>query len=115
MDIQLPENFFNILNKDFKKFKSNLLDMDYDVFKNYNKRELEVLFLYSIVDNTNAMKTIKNKLIKSVMESEINKCFYNILKFKYKQDNGLWSWNEINEWDIPFDEIKKTTTNFNFC
>ena len=47
MDIQLPENFYNILNKDFKKFKSHLLDMDYDVFKNYNKRELEVLFLYT--------------------------------------------------------------------
>jgi hypothetical protein len=115
MNINLPEKFYNILNKDFKKFKSLLLDENYELFNNYDKTELEVLFLYSIVDNPNGMKSVKKKLLKNnINEKEINNLFYTILKFKYKQDKGLWSWNEIEEMDIELDTIKETTTKYTF-
>jgi hypothetical protein len=115
MDIKLPENFYNILNKDFRKFKSFLLDEKYEVFKNHSTNDFQELFLYAIVDNAYAMKSVKNKLLKfNIHEKDINKCFYTILKFRYKLENGLFSWNEIEEWQIPYDQIKKTTTKFTF-
>jgi len=40
--------------------------------------------------------------------------FYTILKYKNKMKEGIWSWNEIEEYDIPMEMIKKTTTKFNF-
>ena len=115
MDIKLPERFYNILNKDFRKFKSCLLDENYELFNKYDKKELEVLFLYSIVDNPNGMKSVKKKLLKNnINEKEINNLFYTILKFKYKQERGLWSWNEIEEMDIELDSIKETSTKYSF-
>jgi|TARA_R110000744_G_scaffold200015_1_gene319126 hypothetical protein len=115
MDINLPERFYNILNKDFRKFKSCLLDENYELFNKYDKKELEVLFLYSIVDNPNGMKSVKKKLLKNnINEKEINNLFYTILKFKYKQERGLWSWNEIEEMDIELDSIKETSTKYSF-
>ena len=36
MDINLPERFYNILNKDFRKFKSCLLDENYELFNKYD-------------------------------------------------------------------------------
>ena len=29
-------------------------------------------------------------------------------------DNGMWSWNEIEEFDIPLEEIKKSSTKYSF-
>jgi hypothetical protein len=34
------------------------------------------------------------------------------MKFKYKNDKGLYSWNEIEEWNIDLDEVKETTTKY---
>ena len=32
----------------------------------------------------------------------------------YKTEKGLWSWNEIEEYNIDPDKIKKTTTKYKF-
>jgi len=112
MDLNLNENYKKVLNKEFKKFKSFLLDTD-ESFYSYSKRDLECLFLFSIVDNTNAIKNIKSKLLKNnVTEKSANKFFYSIMKFKYKNEKGLYSWNEIEEWNIDLDEVKETTTKY---
>ena len=47
---------------------------------------------------------VKKKLIKDFM--------YLVAKLHYKNDKGLWSWNEIEEFDIPLDNIKNTTTKY---
>ena len=115
MDITVPDDIYNLLKPDFRKFKSCLLDEDFEVFKTYSKRYLDVLFLYSIVDSPHAMKSIKKKLLKNnITEKVINELFYTILKFKFKNDKGMWSWNEIEEYDIPLDDIKETTTKYTF-
>jgi len=49
-----------------------------------------------------------------ITEKYMNDLFYTILKYKYKMKEGMWSWNEIEEYDIPMDMINKTTTKFCF-
>ena len=44
----------------------------------------------------------------------MNDLFYTILKYKYKTEKGIWSWNEIEEYDIPLEMIKKTSNKFKF-
>ena len=114
MELAIDNQFWEILNKDFRKFKSYMLDTDDDFFS-YNQHQFEALFLYTIVNDGNTMKKIKTKLVNNGMDDKyINEVFYNIMKYKYKLTNGVWSWNEIEEYDIPIDEIKKTTTKFCF-
>ena len=60
----------------------------------------------------NKKKEVENAL--RIAKKEINNLFYTILKFKYKQDRGLWSWNEIEEMDIELDAIKETSTKYSF-
>ena len=33
---------------------------------------------------------------------------------KKKSEDGMFSWNEIIEWDIPEEDIKKPSTKFSF-
>ena len=115
MDISVDNNFWIILKKDFKKFKSYLKDYDEEKFLNYTEGEFESLFLYSIVNDIPAIKNIKKKLMDNGLEEKyINTLFYTIMKYKHKIDTKIWSWNEIIEYDIPMDMIEKTTTKFCF-
>jgi hypothetical protein len=114
MELAIDNQFWEIVNKDFKKFKSYMLDTDED-FISYNKDQFEALFLYSIVNDGKIMRKLKTKLVNNGMDEKyINELFYNIIKYKHKMTNGIWSWNEIDEYDIPLDDIKKTTTKFCF-
>ena len=36
------------------------------------------------------------------------------LKMNFKCDTGLWSWNEIEEYNIDIDKVKTTTTKYKF-
>ena len=115
MDISIDNDFWIILKKEFKKFKSYLKDYDEEQFLNYNEGQFECLFLYSIVNDTPTMKKVKKQLINNGLEEKyINDLFYTIMKYKHKVDNKMWSWNEIIEYDIPMELIEKTTTKFCF-
>ena len=113
MDIYTNDKIFTILNKDFKKFKSGLYDDNYELFKDLDNDKLHNLFLYSIVNNPKLMKKVKLKLLKNdVLEKDINELFYKTLKFYYKYDKGLFSWAEIEEWNVDLDDIKATSTKY---
>ena len=59
------------------------------------------------------MKKIKNKLMNNgFKEKYINNLFYNIMKYKHKINIGKFSWNEIEEWNIDIDDVKKTTIDY---
>ena len=114
MELAIDNQFWEILDKDFRKFKSYILDTDDDFFS-YNQNQFEALFLYSIVNDGRTMKKIKTKLVYKGMDDKyINEVFYNIMKYKHKIETKCWSWNEIDEYDIPLEEIEKTTTKFCF-
>jgi len=113
MDIYTHHKIFDILKKDFKKFKSGLYDDDYELFKDLEQDKLHNLFLYSIVKNNKVMKKVKVILLNNnISEKDINELFYTTLKFYYKYDKGIFSWNEIEEWQIDLDDIKSTTTKY---
>ncbi len=113
MDVFVNNKIFNVLKKDIKKFKSGLFDENYEEFSKLDEDRINNLFLYSIVKNNKIMKKVKLKLLNNdIEEKDINRLFYTVLKFYYKEEEGLYSWNEIEEWDIDFEDIKKTTTNY---
>ena len=49
MDLNLNQNYKKVLDKEFKKFKSFLLDTD-ESFYSYEKKDLECLFLSHNID-----------------------------------------------------------------
>ena len=107
---------WDILKQDFKKFKSKMLDEDETLVEMFNDKIYAYnLFCYSIVDDTKFMKIVKNKLlVEKIPEKHINNFFYTFLKMQHKTDNGLWSFNEMMEMDIDFEDVKKTTTKYTF-
>ena len=71
------------------------------------------LFMTTIVTNTKKMIELKVFLLsKGISEKRINELFYFFLKTSYKFENKLFSWNEINDLDIEYDEDMKTTTDY---
>jgi len=59
------------------------------------------------------MKILKNKLLNhNIQEKYINDLFYKIIKLEYKYDKGIFSYYEIQTWDLEPDLVKKTTTKY---
>tara|TARA_R110000824_G_scaffold15163_3_gene63954 strand:+ start:283 stop:633 length:351 start_codon:yes stop_codon:yes gene_type:complete len=115
MLLEIDNLFWDTINKDYRKFKSFCYDEDYNMFSKFNTDKMETLFLFSMTDNNKCMRDIKKKCMDNgITEKYMNNLFYTILKYKYKTDNGIWSWNEIEEYDIPLEMIKKTSTKFKF-
>jgi len=115
MNIEIDQVFWDTVKKEFKKFKRFCYNKNYEMFSEYDNNKMETLFLYSMTDNNNCMKTIKKKCMNNgITEKYMNTLFYTILKYKYKMNEGIWSWNEIEEYDIPMDMINKTSTKFKF-
>lgn len=113
MEIEIDQNIFDICKKHIKLFKSECLDADYDYFKNKNQDEWNVMYLQSCLLDPKNMKKLKNKLLNGGIEDKyINNLFYTILKFNYKYDVGLFSFNECFEWNIDPELVKKTSTKY---
>ena len=117
MEFETQPKILELLNKDFRKYKSTLIDLDESFIVKFenNHDNMWNMFMFGICgDKDILVKCIKNLIEKDCNKKEVNKYFYRYLKMKYKMDNGLWSWNEIEEFDIPLEEIKKTSTKYSF-
>jgi len=113
MDIYIDEEIFKICKKDIKFFKSECLDNHYDVFKDNNNDRWNILFLQSMCNKPKSMKYLKTKLLNhGIEEKYINDLFYTIIKFDYKDENGLFSYYELDEWDVDLDRLKKSTLTY---
>ena len=112
MDIDF-DLFFNDCKKHIKKFKSRVLDYDYETYKNLDYIEWGILFFIDTVKDPKKMKKMKDYLLSiNKTEKDINKIFYFFLKSDYKYENGIFSFYESFELDLNPDLIKKTTTKF---
>jgi len=113
METLIEKKLNDILKKELKKFKSYMLEVDYEEFKNYSDEKLFSLFIYSIINDSNALKQIKMKSIKAnINQKDFNEFFYVSLKWLDKQERGLWSFHECTELNIPFENIKKLTLTY---
>ena len=113
METYIPANMDFILKKDLKRFRNYLLEESYEEFNDYSYEKIFNLYMLSLLENSKAMKTVKNKCINGGVDSEeFNKLIYVIMKYSYKLNNGLYSWYEIDTWNIPFEDIKQTTLTY---
>jgi len=59
------------------------------------------------------MKSILEFLDRADIEREISKSFvYSLLKLNHKSEMGMWSWNEIEEFNIDCEDIKNCTSKY---
>jgi len=59
------------------------------------------------------MKSIIEFLERAGVDKKIYKDFvYKLLKLNHKSEMGMWSWNEIQEWNIDCSDIKKCTAKY---
>jgi hypothetical protein len=111
MNIEIDATIANVLDKDFKKFKSRLFDMEdsfYQEYKNNNNADETFYnyFVYAILNEPFTLQKVYKKLVNAGCDKKkINDLFYKHLKFQHKADTNQWSFNEINELqlDIPLD------------
>jgi len=100
------------------KYNKNNIYSGINIYNKLDKDIQEIIYNYLIQALTRedkGVKIIHNKLLNAgVDKKKINKFIYSFLKINHKSEKGIWSWNEIEEWDIPFDKVKKSTTKYSF-
>lgn len=63
-----------------------------------------VYFLKSMLNVKGGVSKLYNILSKKVKsKKKINNFIYKFLKLDYKCENNMWSWNEIEDYNIEFD------------
>jgi len=104
------------LKKDFKKFKTLMLDLDeknIDIFEDEDKAWN--LYIMSIVYCNHNLKKCVNKLKSKGIDSKIiNKYFYYFIKMKYKMEHKQYSWNEQMEWSLDLEDVEISKNKMSF-
>lgn len=91
--------------KNDKEYKG---ENDYEYF-------IMLYLIQALTKEEKGVKLIHNKLIDAdIDKKKVNNFIYDFLKMNYKCDTGLWSWNEIEEYNIDIDKVKTTTTKYKF-
>lgn len=113
METYIPNNMEFILKKDIKRFKNYLLEESYEEFNDYDNEKIFNFYILSIMDNPEVMKAVRDKCVRGGVDlKEFNKFMYIMMKYNYKLKNGIFSWYEIDSWDVPFEDIKQTTLSY---
>jgi len=118
MDIYVDTKITDILEPLCRKFYSECLDEEesyYEFYKTMDQNKRFNNFIITIISDKKTFNNYYKLLInKGCDKKELNKFFYAYMKMKKKSEDGCFSWNEIEEWDIPEEQIKKTSTKFTF-
>ena len=113
MDLLIIDELHTLLKKEIKHFKHFMLVENYEEFKNYNDEKWFSLFIYSIINDSNALKQIKLKSIKAgINQKNFNDFVYISMKWNRKQELGLYSWYEADYFSIDIDDWKQSTMTY---
>ena len=114
MDLLAPDIMQEVLADDIAKFKKHVKEINPIEFESYSEDKLFSLFIFSCLDNMNALKQVKKKCIKSgkISETKFNQFIYLSMKYIDKINIGKWSWYEIDQLNIDFEDIKSTTLTY---
>jgi len=113
MELLIIDKLNTLLQKEIKNFRNVLLDTDYEEFKDYNKEKMFSLFMYSIINDSNALKQIKLKSIKAgINQKDFNEFVYISMKWNNKQERGIYSWYEADYFNIDIDDWKESTLTY---
>jgi len=121
MDIFVDTQITDILEPFCKKFYSACLDEDEDYYNHYitmDQNEKFNNFICTIIGDKICFKKYYDiLLINGCDKNEVNKFFYNYLKMKQKSEKKIWSWAEMEQFNIDPDnedwEIE-TTSKYKF-
>ena len=81
---------------------------DYEYF-------IMLYLIQALTNEHNGVKLIHDKLLNAgINKKKVNNFIYSFLKINHKTEKGIWSWAEIDEYDIELDNIKQTTTKYKF-
>ena len=114
MENLAPEIMKEVLLEDIAKFKRYVMEINPIEFSEYNEEKLFSLYIFSVLDNMNALKIVKNKCINSgkLSSKKFNEFIYLSMKYVDKINIGKWSWYEIDQLNIDFEDIKSTTLTY---
>ena len=113
MDNLFPSDMRKVLKKDLSRFKSYMLDEDYEQFKTYDNEAFFSLYIISILHNPFALKKVKKICTCGGIDpKQFNTFIYTSMKYIDKLNTGIWSWYEMYILDIPFEDIKGTTLTY---
>jgi len=121
MDIFVDTQITDILEPFCKKFYTACLDEDEDYYNHYitmDQNEKFNNFICTIIGDKICFKKYYDiLLINGCDKNEVNKFFYNYLKMKHKSEKKIWSWAEMEQFNIDPDnedwEIE-TTSKYKF-
>jgi len=113
MDLLIANELNTLLKKEIKHFKNFMLDENYEEFKSYSEEKWFSLFIYSIINDSNALKQIKLKSIKAgINQKNFNDFVYISMKWNRKQELGLYSWYEADHFSIDIDDWRESTMTY---
>jgi len=113
METLIEKKLNDILKKELKKFKSYMLELDYEEFKDYSKEKMFSLYVYSLIENPIGLKKIKTKCLQNgINAKDFNDFIYLSMKWKDKQERGIYSWYEADYFNIDIEDWKETTLTY---
>tara|TARA_R100001509_G_scaffold160661_2_gene128742 strand:- start:75 stop:449 length:375 start_codon:yes stop_codon:yes gene_type:complete len=96
------------LKKEIEKDSEYNGEEDYEYF-------IMLYLIQAFTKEEKGIKIIHDKLINAgINKKKVNSFIYSFLKMNHKCEKGIWSWNEIEEYNIDFDKIKNTTNTYKF-
>ena len=113
METFIANKLNSVLQKEVKHFRNYMLDIDYEEFKDYPKDKMFSLYVYSLIENPIGLKKVKTKCLENgINAKDFNEFIYLSLKWKRKQERGLYSWFEADYFDIDIEEWKESTLTY---
>jgi len=123
--IEIDNEIITVLWSSIMLYRDRCLKYDkiVEYIKNddeYNEKDdfeyfLMMYLIQGLTREKNGVKTLHNKLLDAgIDKKKINSFIYSFLKLNHKTEKGLFSWNEIEEFNIDFNNIKQTSTKYCF-
>ena len=103
---KIPIEIVNALKED--------VDLYMKIGKLTDRQDAICSYIFGILSEPKGLKILNTILIKKrkIDEKLVHDFLTYSLKMKYKIDNGIWSWNEMYDYNIPFEEVKKPSTKY---
>tara|TARA_R110000851_G_C12668532_1_gene522317 strand:- start:80 stop:430 length:351 start_codon:yes stop_codon:yes gene_type:complete len=113
METFIGNKLNSVLQKEVKHFRNYMLDIDYEEFKDYSKEKMFSLYVYSLIENPIGLKKVKTKCLQnSINAKQFNEFIYLSMKWKRKQERGIYSWFEADYFDIDIEEWNESTLTY---
>tara|TARA_R110002096_G_scaffold212924_4_gene400421 strand:- start:716 stop:1039 length:324 start_codon:yes stop_codon:yes gene_type:complete len=101
----IPKEIYQVIKLDVKTLM--------EVSKLKSDQDAVCIYIFGLLSEKNGVKMFYDSLVgrgvsKSLAHTFLSYC----LQMKHKIDKGMWTWYEIDEFDIPLDDVKICTAKY---